>query len=124
MKNATLHINEIFYSIQGESSNAGKPCIFIRVTSCNLRCSYCDTAYAFYQGTKLSINEIIKDLAKYKCKLVEITGGEPLLQKNVHQLITLLCDKGYQVMLETGGHMDISTVGEERKLNMFKNYFL
>ncbi len=105
-----LRVNEIFYSIQGESTQAGRPCIFIRLTYCNLRCTYCDTEYAFYEGDYLSFDEIISRIAAYNCKLVEVTGGEPLVQKNVHALLTRLCDEDYEVMLETGGHMDISAV--------------
>ena len=77
-----LKVNEIYYSIQGESSYTGKPCIFIRLTYCNLRCSYCDSEYTFYEGFDMSINEILKDIKKYSCKLVEVTGGEPLFQKD------------------------------------------
>ena len=106
----SLRINEIFYSIQGESTQAGRPCIFIRLTYCNLRCSYCDTEYAFYEGDYLTITEILEKIKSYPCKLVEVTGGEPLVQKNVHALMRRLCDAGYEVMLETGGHMDIGQV--------------
>jgi 7-carboxy-7-deazaguanine synthase len=113
-----LRVNEIFYSIQGESSYAGKPCIFIRLAGCNLRCSYCDTEYAFYEGINIPITEIIKKVGAYDCKLVEITGGEPLLQENVYHLMTILCNKNYRVMLETGGQMDISRVDNRIKIVM------
>src|SRR5512143_1187074 len=97
-----LVINEIFHSIQGESSHAGRPCVFVRLTSCNLRCAYCDTEYAFYGGAPLEIDDIIRKVKQFSCDLVEITGGEPLMQENVHELLTLLCDQGFEVLLETG----------------------
>ena len=107
-----LKVNEIFYSIQGESTFAGRPCVFIRLTYCNLRCSYCDTEYAFYEGDDFTVDEIIRKTAEYDCPLVEITGGEPLIQENVYPLMKKLADKGYTVLLETGGQMDISKVDE------------
>ena len=112
MKNSSdiLRVNEIFYSIQGESTFAGLPCVFIRLTYCNLRCSYCDTTYAFYEGQDMRFDEILQRVKSYKCPLVEVTGGEPLIQENVLNLLTLLCDRGYEVLLETGGHIDISEV--------------
>lgn len=94
-----LKVNEIFYSIQGESSLAGLPCIFIRLTYCNLRCSYCDTEYAFNEGKDYPIEEILSEIKKYNCNLVEVTGGEPLVQSEVHTLLKELCDLGYQVMI-------------------------
>ncbi len=106
----TLIINEIFFSIQGESTRIGMPCIFVRLTSCDLRCAWCDTAYAFNEGTEMSIDLVFKKVEEYKCKLVEITGGEPLLQANVHLLMKRLCDESYDVMIETGGHRDIIDV--------------
>ena len=108
----TLKVNEIFYSIQGESTHAGRPCVFVRLTHCNLRCTYCDTEYAFYEGQDKSFNEILDEIKSYKCNLVEITGGEPLVQKDVIQFMDLLCEQGYEVLLETGGHMDISPVDQ------------
>lgn len=105
-----LKITEIFFSIQGESSKAGLPCVFVRLTYCNLRCSYCDTEYAFYDGTDMSIDYIIEKVQKYDCKLVEVTGGEPLVQKESLDLLKRLCDEGYDVMLETGGSMPIKDV--------------
>lgn len=105
-----LVVNEIFHSIQGESTHAGRPCVFVRLTYCNLRCSYCDTEYAFEEGEEMSVEDIIKKIDSYHCNLVEITGGEPLLQPAVHHLMTLLCDRGYEVLLETSGSMDISVV--------------
>lgn len=108
-----LKINEIFYSIQGESSFAGFPCVFVRLTYCNLRCSFCDTEYAFFEGTEMPIDEIVEKVSEYDCRLVEITGGEPLIQANVHPLMTKLINNGFQVLLETAGHMDISQVDEK-----------
>ena len=105
-----IKINEIYYSIQGESSKSGMPCVFVRLTYCNLRCSYCDTEYAFYEGVDKSIEEIIDEVKKYKCNLVEITGGEPLFQKECFDLMTRLCDEGFEVMLETGGSLPVESV--------------
>lgn len=113
-----LKINEIFYSIQGESSLMGVPCIFVRLTYCNLRCTYCDTEYAFYEGSDMLIDDIITKVESYNCKLVEITGGEPLVQDNVHILMKKLCDKGYEVMLETGGSLTIKDVDKRIKIIM------
>lgn len=106
----TLVVNEIFFSIQGESSWAGLPCVFVRLTYCDLRCIWCDTQYAFYEGTEMTIDEIIEKVRSYNCKLVEITGGEPLLQENSLKLMKRLCDENFTVLLETGGHKDISKV--------------
>lgn len=106
----TLTINEIYYSVQGESTWAGAPCVFVRLTFCNLRCNYCDTEHAFYEGTKRSLGQILDAVATYGCSLVEITGGEPLLQKNVLPLMSMLCDSGFTVLLETSGAHDISNV--------------
>ncbi len=105
-----LKVNEIYYSIQGESSKAGLPCVFVRLTYCNLRCTYCDTEYAFYEGVDMSIEEIIEKVNQFGCRLVEITGGEPLVQKESLDLMKILCDKGYEVMLETGGSLPIDKV--------------
>ena len=93
-KTLTLTINEIYRSIQGESTWAGLPCVFVRLTFCDLRCTYCDTAYAFYAGTKMTLPEIVQRVLAFDCPLVEITGGEPLLQRNVLPLMTELCDHG------------------------------
>ncbi len=103
-----LKVNEIFYSIQGESSYAGLPCAFIRLSGCNLRCSYCDTSYAYDQGEPMSINEIIEQVDLFRCPLVEVTGGEPLLQAGTPSLIEKLLNRGYRVLLETNGSLDIS----------------
>ena len=106
----SLLVNEIFYSIQGESTYSGRPCIFVRLTGCNLRCSYCDTRYAYEQGVKMELTEIVSRIADYKCPLVEITGGEPLLQSDTPTLIYKLLENGYEVLMETNGSLDISGV--------------
>ncbi|HNJ73037.1 MAG TPA: radical SAM protein, partial [bacterium] len=103
----TLKVNEIFYSIQGESTHAGKPCIFVRLTYCNLRCTYCDTEYAFYSGRDMTVEDVIRTVQSYTCKTVEVTGGEPLLQERVYDLMIRLCDMGFEVMIETGGSLDV-----------------
>lgn len=110
MKN-TLRINEVFYSIQGESTWAGLPCVFIRLTGCHLRCNYCDTEYAFHEGNRRTIDEVIEEGERLGkgCSLYEITGGEPLLQPGVHELMRRLCDAGKTVLIETSGACDIST---------------
>jgi len=105
-----LLINEIFYSIQGESSYSGRPCAFVRLTACNLRCVYCDTAYAFNEGQWMSVESVLAEVLKYPTPLVEITGGEPLLQKAVYSLISRILDAGREVLIETGGSLDISPV--------------
>jgi 7-carboxy-7-deazaguanine synthase len=105
-----LKVNEIFYSIQGESSYAGLSCVFVRLTGCNLRCSYCDTRYAYEEGKDLEIGEIIDRVTSYRCRLVEITGGEPLIQKETPHLIYQLVEKGFEVLLETNGSLNISLV--------------
>jgi len=105
-------VNEVFYSIQGESTYAGRPCVFVRLTGCNLRCSYCDTQYAYEEGGIMEVNHIFEQVAPYQCRLVEITGGEPLVQDDTPILIESLLDDGYEVLLETNGSMDISRVDE------------
>jgi 7-carboxy-7-deazaguanine synthase len=105
-----LTVNEIFHSIQGESSRAGSPCVFVRLTACDLRCSWCDTPYAFHEGRSMSIDEVIARVGTYGCPLVEITGGEPLLQPDVYELMERLLAEGRTVMLETGGHRPIDRV--------------
>ena len=109
----TLKINEIYFSIQGESSYSGLPCVFIRLTYCNLRCSYCDTEYAFYEGKDMEINQILKEVNSYKCNLVEITGGEPLLQKNCIKLIDELEKNNKKVLIETGGSLSIKNISKK-----------
>lgn len=106
----TLRVNEIFYSIQGESSFAGRPCVFVRLTGCNLRCTYCDTTYAYEEGAVMEINHIFQQIAPLHCRLVEVTGGEPLLQKKTPFLVEGLLEDGYEVLLETNGSLDISRV--------------
>ena len=105
-----LTINEIFHSIQGESTHTGRPCVFVRLTACDLRCSWCDTPYAFTEGRKQSLDDVIAEVDRYDCELVEITGGEPLLQRDVYPLMDRLLESGRTVMLETGGHVSISQV--------------
>jgi 7-carboxy-7-deazaguanine synthase len=99
-----LTINEIFYSIQGESTYAGRPCVFVRLTACDLRCSWCDTTYAFHEGRKQSLDEVLGEVDRHDCALVEVTGGEPLLQDDVYPLMQSLLERGRTVLLETGGH--------------------
>jgi len=105
-----LTINEIYFSVQGESTWAGLPCVFVRLTFCDLRCTYCDTEYAFYEGKKRSLGEIVDDVLTFDCPLVEITGGEPLLQRNALPLMAMLADADRTVLLETSGAHDISAV--------------
>ncbi len=106
----TLKITEIFYSLQGESNTVGLPTVFIRLTGCPLRCSYCDTAYAFSGGKKQTLTEIIEQIDQFKSRYITVTGGEPLAQSTSHELMTMLLDKGYVVSLETSGAVDISSV--------------
>jgi len=105
-----LTINEIFHSIQGESTHAGRPCVFVRLTACDLRCSWCDTPYAFTEGHKVAIEDVVARVKAYECPVVEITGGEPLLQKQVYPLMQRLLDEKLTVMVETGGHLSIEHV--------------
>ena len=107
-----LTINEIFYSVQGESSYAGRPCVFVRLTACDLRCSWCDTSYAFYEGTKRAVEDVLEEVDRFNCPLVEVTGGEPLLQEDVYPLMKALTDRGRLVLLETGGHTSTERVPE------------
>jgi 7-carboxy-7-deazaguanine synthase len=107
-----LTVNEVFYSIQGESSYAGRPCVFVRLTACDLRCSWCDTPYAFTEGRKQSLDEVLAEVDRLNCRLVEVTGGEPLLQEEVYPLMQALIDDGRTVLLETGGHRSIERVPE------------
>jgi len=105
-----LTVNEIFHSIQGESRHAGRPCVFVRLTFCNLRCAWCDTAYAFEEGSNVTVGDILSRVATYGTRYVLITGGEPLVQEGVHDLIGELCDRGYEVAVETGGTRDLSSL--------------
>ncbi len=102
-----MKVNEIFYSIQGESSFAGCPCAFVRLTACNLRCTYCDTEYAFYEGSEKSVEEIVAAIEPYPTKLVLLTGGEPMLQPGIYDLARALLDLRYTVCIETGGHVSL-----------------
>jgi 7-carboxy-7-deazaguanine synthase len=108
-----ITINEIFYSVQGESTYAGRPCVFVRLTACDLRCSWCDTEYAFYEGAKRPLDEVLAAVERFECALVEITGGEPLLQEDVYPLMQALVDRGKTVLLETGGHRSTARVPPE-----------
>lgn len=105
-----LTVNEIFYSVQGESSYAGQPCVFVRLTACDLRCSWCDTPYAFHEGTKRPLDDVLVEVDGFDCPLVEVTGGEPLLQEDVYALMTGLLDRAKTVLLETGGHCSTARV--------------
>ena len=113
-----LKINEISYSIQGEGTKAGLSCVFVRLTFCNLRCTYCDTEYAFYEGRDLSIGDIKEEVRKYNCSLVEITGGEPLFQEESYILMKQLADDGFEVLLETGGSLPINNIDQRVKIIM------
>jgi 7-carboxy-7-deazaguanine synthase len=113
---STLRINEIFYSIQGESSRIGMPTVFVRLTGCPMRCTYCDTAYAFHDGQQKEIEEIIQEIKKFDTNYVTVTGGEPLAQKNCIDLMNQLCELGYQVSIETGGALDIKDVHSKVKI--------
>ena len=106
----TLRVTEIFYSIQGESTRAGEPCVFVRLTGCPLRCTWCDTAYAFDGGTAVSLEAVVEQVKRYGCRLVEVTGGEPLAQPAAFELITRLCEDQFEVFIETSGAIDVSPV--------------
>lgn len=106
----TLLVNEIFYSIQGESTYAGWPCTFVRLSGCNLRCAYCDTRYAYDEGGLMALDEIVERVRGFGCSLVEVTGGEPLIQENTPKLVKRLLDCGYTVLMETNGSLNISSV--------------
>ena len=105
-----ITINEIFYSVQGESTYAGRRCVFVRLTACDLRCSWCDTPYAFYEGRKRPLAEVLDEVERFNCDLVEVTGGEPLLQEAVYPLMDALLERGKTVLLETGGHRSTARV--------------
>ncbi|MGH9904891.1 MAG: radical SAM protein [Pyrinomonadaceae bacterium] len=108
-----LRVTEIFHSIQGESTHAGRPCTFVRLTGCPMRCVWCDSEYTFSGGEHFSLEDITAEVRAHGCKLVEITGGEPLAQEEAHSLITRLCDEGYEVLVETGGY--VTTAGVDRR---------
>ena len=105
-----LTVNEIFYSVQGESTHAGRPCVFVRLTACDLRCRWCDTAYAFHEGQRRTVGDVLAEVAEFDCPLVEVTGGEPLLQDDVYPLMEGLLAGGRTVLLETGGHRSTERV--------------
>jgi 7-carboxy-7-deazaguanine synthase len=107
-----LRVNEIFHSIQGESTHAGRPCVFVRLTGCNLRCAWCDTAYAFHEGGSMTVEEVVKRVEAFGCRMVEVTGGEPLLQPEAIDLMRALLARRYDVLLETGGSLPIEDVPE------------
>jgi len=108
-----MRITEIFFSIQGESTRAGQPCVFVRLTGCSLRCVYCDTKYSYSGGREMALDEVLSVVAGYPANLVEVTGGEPLEQEQVYPLMGTMLDRGYTVMLETGGHVSIARVPKE-----------
>jgi 7-carboxy-7-deazaguanine synthase len=108
-----LTINEIFYSVQGESTYAGRRCVFVRLTACDLRCTWCDTPYAFHEGRKRALDEVLDEVDRFSCDLVEVTGGEPLLQADVYPLMDALISRGKKVLLETGGHRSTERVPEQ-----------
>ncbi|HYO78887.1 MAG TPA: radical SAM protein [Thermoanaerobaculia bacterium] len=111
-----MRITEIFFSIQGESSHAGRPCVFVRLTGCNLRCTWCDSEYTFAGGERMSVDDVVERVKSYGCNLVEITGGEPLAQKEAFGLIERLCDDEFEVLIETSGSIDITPVDRRAKL--------
>lgn len=106
----TLRVTEIFFSLQGETTRMGLPTVFVRLTGCPLRCGYCDTSYAFHGGETMTLEKILAEVARYRCRYVTVTGGEPLAQKNCHALLKALCDRGHSVSLETSGALDVSGV--------------
>ena len=106
----SLRISEIFYSLQGETSRVGLPTVFVRLTGCPLRCTYCDTAYAFTGGQSMTLEAVMEEVVRFAPRYVTVTGGEPLAQKNCLSLLRALCDQGYEVSLETGGALDVSNV--------------
>lgn len=118
MPTPPLRVTEIFHSIQGESSYAGLPCVFVRLTGCPLRCSWCDTEYAFHGGSDMSREEVLEAVRRYRCPLVEITGGEPLHQAAVFPLVEALCAEGFTVLIETSGAIDISPLDTRARVIM------
>lgn len=109
-KERRVKVNEIFYSLQGESTFAGRPCVLVRLTGCQMRCAWCDSEHSFYEGRWMSLEEVLAEVARFGCPLVELTGGEPLLQPGARPLLVALADAGYEVLLETGGGLDVSGV--------------
>lgn len=111
-----LRVTEIFYSIQGESTHAGRPCAFVRLTGCNLRCRWCDSEYTFTGGEKMELDVVMERIRSYGCRLVEVTGGEPLAQSECFELIQRLCDEEFEVLIETSGSIDITPVDPRAKI--------
>jgi 7-carboxy-7-deazaguanine synthase len=111
-----MKINEIFHSIQGESTHAGRPCVFVRFSGCSLRCVWCDTTYAYHEGTEMPLDEVVACVASYGCRLVELTGGDPLEAPDAPALASRLLDDGYEVLVETGGHRDISVMDPRTRI--------
>ena len=111
-----LRVTEIFRSIQGESTHAGRPCTFVRLTGCPMRCVWCDSEYTFTGGDHISIDEVIQQVRDFGCQLVEVTGGEPLAQREAFEMVRRLCDEGYEVLIETGGYVSTEDVDERAKI--------
>ncbi|HKP37728.1 MAG TPA: radical SAM protein [Pyrinomonadaceae bacterium] len=111
-----LRVTEIFHSIQGESTHAGRPCTFVRLTGCPMRCTWCDSEYTFSGGDHISIDEVMNRVHAFGCRLVEVTGGEPLAQRSGFELITRLCDQGYEALIETGGYVSTAQVDQRAKI--------
>ena len=111
-----MRVTEIFHSIQGESSFAGQPCVFVRLTGCPLRCTWCDTEYSFYGGTEMTVEAVCETIRGYQCRLVEVTGGEPLHQPEAPGLVERLCGEGYDVLVETSGALDVSALDPRARL--------
>lgn len=118
MADANLRITEIFYSLQGEAKTIGLPTVFVRLTGCPLRCNYCDSEYAFHGGERLSLSDILAEVAKFNPRYICVTGGEPLAQPNCLPLLSALCDRGYTVSLETSGAMDVTAVDQRVSIVM------
>jgi 7-carboxy-7-deazaguanine synthase len=111
-----LRVTEIFRSVQGESTHAGRPCAFVRLTGCPMRCVWCDSEYTFTGGERVTLDDVLAQVRAFGCKLVEVTGGEPLAQAKAFELITRLCDEGYEVLIETGGYVSTEKVDERAKI--------
>jgi 7-carboxy-7-deazaguanine synthase len=111
-----LRVTEIFRSIQGESTHAGRPCAFVRLTGCPMRCTWCDSEYTFTGGERMEIDEVLAQVRAFGCRLVEVTGGEPLAQREAFDLIRRLCDEGFEVLIETGGYVSTEGVDERAKI--------
>jgi 7-carboxy-7-deazaguanine synthase len=111
-----LRVTEIFHSIQGESTHAGRPCTFVRLTGCPMRCTWCDSEYTFTGGEHIGLDDIMRQVSDFGCSLVEVTGGEPLAQREAFDLIRRLCDEGYEVLIETGGYVSTEAVDERAKI--------